>query len=118
MPTAKPLISMRAEKLIKTSTEILDAFYAKQEWFCGRHQQVPISVDGRPSRSHRGCYKELIFSSCKVTRFPLSYVRHLSNRAVNISVCLGLLEVYCLFNNVLPQAAMVDNQITFQSLSP
>ena len=44
MPTAKPLISMRAEKLIKTSTEILNAFYAKQEWFCGWQQQVPISV--------------------------------------------------------------------------
>jgi len=117
LPTAEPLISMRAEKWIKTWTEILDAFYAKQEWFCGWHQQVPISADGRPSRSGRRCYKELIFSSREVTRFPLWYIRHLSNRAVNMSVCLVLLQVYCLFNNVPTQAVMVDKQITFQSFS-
>jgi hypothetical protein len=56
MPTAKPLISMRAERLIKTSTGILDAFYASQEWFCGWHQQVLADRQGRTEDATKNSY--------------------------------------------------------------
>jgi len=71
MPAAEPLISMRAEKLRKTSTEILNAFYAKQEWFCGWQQQVPFSALVDRQGRTEDATKELVFSSFKVTRFPL-----------------------------------------------